>query len=54
MTNAQALQLADEMIENKDSRAYDVAWEHGQIFDNVCEMKWFRKALAHSIMDDAE
>jgi hypothetical protein len=33
---------------------YDVASEYGQIVDNVKEMKWFRNAVAQSILDDSE
>ena len=53
MTKQQALSKADELIESDDNLIYDVAWEHGQIVDNVKEMKWFREAVAHSIMDDS-
>ena len=53
MTKQQALSKADELIESDDNLIYDVAWEHGQIVDNVKEMKWFREAIAHSIMDDS-
>ena len=52
MTKQQALSKADELIESDDNLIYDVAWEHGQIVDNVKEMKWFREAVAHSIMID--
>lgn len=54
MTKQQALAKADELIENDDSLIYDVAWEHGQQVANVREMAWFRKAVAHYILDDSE
>ena len=53
MTKQQALTKADELIESDESVIYNVAWEHGQIVANVKEMKWFREAVAHYIMDDS-
>lgn len=35
----------NELIEDEDDLCYDVAAEHGQLFDNVKHMKWYRQAL---------
>ena len=53
MTYNEALTKAAELIESDDNLIYDVAWEHGQIVANVKEMKWFREAVAHYILDDS-
>ena len=43
------LACAYDAISAKLDVAYDVAAEHGQIFDNVAHMTWFRDAVADEI-----
>ena len=52
MTPAAAEKKANRHIEQGSSLAYDVAAAHGQIFDNVCHMVWFRDLLAAQILED--
>jgi hypothetical protein len=45
----EAIQLAQELIENGDDIAHDVAAEHGMMFDNVKHMRWFVEAVAEEV-----
>jgi hypothetical protein len=45
---------ADREIEKNSSLALDVAEEHGQIFDNVKHMSWFKNEVADRIRDDRD
>lgn len=36
-------------IETEKSICFDVAAEHGQIFSNVCGMRWFVEAVAEAL-----
>lgn len=52
MTVEAAEKMAARYIAQGHTRAYDVAAAHGQIFDNVCHMVWFRDLLAAQILED--
>lgn len=43
------IQQAREAIERGDEICYDVAAEHGQIFDNVKHMRWFIEAVSEQL-----
>jgi hypothetical protein len=43
------IQAAKEAIENGDDICYDVAANHGQIFDNVKHMGWFIEEVANEL-----
>lgn len=36
-------------IERKDQICFDVAFSHGQIFENVRRMRWFIEAIADEL-----
>ena len=40
---------AQEAIDSRSVVAFDVCAEHGQIFDNVKHMRWFRDAVANEL-----
>ena len=41
----------DAKIEAAGDLVYDVAAEHGQIFDNVKHLAWFRRAVAQELIN---
>ena len=43
------LDQARRLIENEDIRAYDVAAELGQQYENVRHMRWFLLTLAERL-----
>ena len=53
MTKQDAIKKAQIHIERETSLAYDVLAEHGQIFGNVCHMKWFLLAIAEELAPEA-
>ncbi len=45
------LELAQDEIESGSDVAHDVAAEHGQMFENVRQMKWFVEAVAKELSE---
>ena len=41
-------------IEQEATVCYDVAAEHGQMFENVRHMRWFVQAVAHALRPSVE
>lgn len=46
------LKKALELIDKEDDLVYDVASEHGQIFDNIKHTSWFINEVANRLMED--
>ena len=48
------LSRAEEAIENDEDFIYDVAANVGQMVGNVKHMRWFLRAVANWLIEDAE
>jgi len=46
---AKLMARARRHIERRTELAFDVAWESGQMFDNVRHMRWFLVAVAREL-----
>lgn len=42
-----------DLIDSEDELCYDVANEHGQVFENVKHMAWFKHALAEALEENS-
>ena len=48
----EAMQAAQELIDAEDEFVFDVAANHGQIFEYVRHMSWFIKAVAEMLEEE--
>ena len=46
------LEAVEQHIKERTSLAFDIAYEKGQIFDNVKHMQWYQEELADAILDN--
>ena len=54
MTKKEALEMADDLIEQKDIYVFDICANYGQIFSNIKHTRVLRNMVANELMEDRD